>query len=161
MSEWRSISRNSFVGLGIRATTVHTMRQTGKSILIKCVWLKDIGLWCHIASEPKYYTWWFHITAHCNNDTEMSLDLERMNYKNVCAGSLKFLLFYFQPVFNSSRKLLAFVLIPVLQGQLDTFRETVWNTHRIRTQKNTVLACGVPDHMYSFPEEYGLEECGK
>ena len=59
------------------------------------------------------------------------------------------------------RNLLAFIMIPVLQKQLDTFRTVVWNVHRIRTQKDTLLPDGVPDHMYDFPEEYGLEECGK
>lgn len=59
------------------------------------------------------------------------------------------------------RKLLSYLLIPVIQRQLDVFQETVWNSHRIRTQKNTVLPDGVPDHIYNFPEEYGLEECGK
>ena len=59
------------------------------------------------------------------------------------------------------RKLLSYLLIPVIQRQLDVFQETVWNSHRNRTQKNTVLPDGVPDHIYNFPEEYGLEECGK
>ncbi|PFX28794.1 hypothetical protein AWC38_SpisGene6501 [Stylophora pistillata] len=59
------------------------------------------------------------------------------------------------------RMLLAFILIPVIQKQLDSFRETIWNTHRIRRQKNTSLPDGVSDHIYNFPQEYGLEECGK
>ncbi|KAK3744750.1 hypothetical protein QZH41_003386 [Actinostola sp. cb2023] len=46
------------------------------------------------------------------------------------------------------------------QKELDVFRETVWNTHRIRAQKDTVLPDGIPDHIYNFPEQYGLEECG-
>lgn len=37
----------------------------------------------------------------------------------------------------------------------------MWNSHRIRAQKNTVLPDGIPDHIYNFPEEYGLQECGK
>jgi hypothetical protein len=37
----------------------------------------------------------------------------------------------------------------------------VWNTHRIRQQKDTELPNGVPNHIYSFPEEYGFEDCGK
>ena len=57
--------------------------------------------------------------------------------------------------------LLAFLLTPVIQKQLDTFQDTIWNTHRIRAQKNTVLPDGVPNHIYNFPECYGLEECGK
>ena len=59
------------------------------------------------------------------------------------------------------RMLLAFFMIPLLQKELDTFKDTIWNTHRIRPQKDTVLPNGVPDHIFSFPEEYGLEESGK
>jgi hypothetical protein len=57
--------------------------------------------------------------------------------------------------------ILAFILIPLLQRELNTFKDTVWNTHRIRQQKDTELPNGVPNHIYSFPEEYGLEDCGK
>ena len=53
--------------------------------------------------------------------------------------------------------LLAFIIV---QKGLDIFRETVWNTHRIRAQKDTVLPDGVPNHIYSFPQQHGLEECG-
>ena len=52
-------------------------------------------------------------------------------------------------------------MIPILQKPLDTFKATLWNAHRIRTQKDTLLPDGVPDHIYSFPEKYGLQECGK
>ncbi|CAB3983394.1 Hypothetical predicted protein [Paramuricea clavata] len=40
--------------------------------------------------------------------------------------------------------LLAFLLIPVLQVQLDIFRETVWNSHRIPRQKDMLLPDGFP-----------------
>jgi surface polysaccharide O-acyltransferase-like enzyme len=59
------------------------------------------------------------------------------------------------------RMLIAFLMIPVLQKQLDSFKDTVWNCHRIRTQIETLLPDKVPNHMYDFPEEYGLEKCGK
>ena len=59
------------------------------------------------------------------------------------------------------RKLLSFIMVPVVQRELDTFKEMVWNSHRIRAQKDTVLPDGVPNHIYSFPQKYGLEECGK
>ena len=32
--------------------------------------------------------------------------------------------------------------------------------HRIRAQKDTALPDGVTDHIYSFPDMYGLEDCG-
>ena len=57
--------------------------------------------------------------------------------------------------------LLAFLLIPVIQKQLDSFRQVVWNTHGIKRQKDTFLHDGVPDHIYGFPEKYGLEDCGQ
>lgn len=57
--------------------------------------------------------------------------------------------------------LLAFVMIPLLQKELDTFKDTIWNTHRIRQQKDTALPHGVPDHIYNFPGEYDLEESGR
>ena len=56
--------------------------------------------------------------------------------------------------------LLAYVMIPLIQRELDTFINCIWNTHRIRKQRNTALPDGVPNHIYSFPEEYGLQECG-
>ena len=56
--------------------------------------------------------------------------------------------------------LLAFFMIPLMQRELDTFKDTVWNSHRIRQQNGTVLPAGVPDHIHSFPEEYGLDQCG-
>ena len=56
--------------------------------------------------------------------------------------------------------LLAFVMIPVLQKELDAFKDSVWNYRRIRAQRNTVLPDGAPNHMYSFPCKYGLEGCG-
>ena len=52
-------------------------------------------------------------------------------------------------------------MIPIIQKELEEFKNTVWNTHRIRFQKETVLPDGMPEHIYSFPEKYGLEECGK
>ena len=58
------------------------------------------------------------------------------------------------------RMLLAFILIPLLQKQLNIFMHTIWNTHRTRAQKDTVLPDGIPNHIYSFPEEYDMEECG-
>ena len=57
--------------------------------------------------------------------------------------------------------LLAFIMVPLVQKELDVFRETVWNTHRIRAQKDTVLPDGIPDNIYNFPEQYDLEDCGK
>lgn len=51
-------------------------------------------------------------------------------------------------------------MVPLFQNEADIFVE-MWNTHRIRAQKQTLLPDGVPNHIYAFPEEYGLHECGK
>lgn len=52
-------------------------------------------------------------------------------------------------------------MIPIVQRELDEFREVVWNSHRIRYQRDTVLPNGIPNHIFEFPEKYGLRECGK
>ena len=52
-------------------------------------------------------------------------------------------------------------MVPLVQKELDVFRETVWNTHRIRAQKDTNLPVGIPNHIHNFPEQYGLEQCGR
>ena len=60
--------------------------------------------------------------------------------------------------FFSLRQLLAYLMIPIIQKQLEIFK--VWNSHRIRAQRDTRSPDGVPNHIYAFPEEYGLEDCG-
>ena len=52
-------------------------------------------------------------------------------------------------------------MIPLIQQQLDEFKDLVWNPHRIRYQKHTLMADGIPNHIYDFPERYGLAQCGK
>ena len=56
--------------------------------------------------------------------------------------------------------MLAYVDIPVLQKELDTFRIYVWNNHRVHKQKGKQLPSGVPEHIYHCPEQYGGEKCG-
>ena len=56
--------------------------------------------------------------------------------------------------------MLAYIYIPVLQKELDVFRLSVWNSHRIRKQAKKELPTGVPKHIYHCPEEYGSEKCG-
>lgn len=58
------------------------------------------------------------------------------------------------------RHLLAFVFIPVIQKEMDIFREMIWNSHRVRAQKEAQMPKGIPNHLYSFPETYGAQECG-
>lgn len=59
-----------------------------------------------------------------------------------------------------ARYLLAFVFIPVIQKEMGIFRETVWNSHRIRKQKDAQLPKGIPNHVYHFPEKYGADDGG-
>lgn len=59
------------------------------------------------------------------------------------------------------RSLLAYVMIPSIQRELDEFKDIVWNTHRIRHQKNTFMPDGIPQHIFAFPANYGLEKCGE
>ena len=59
------------------------------------------------------------------------------------------------------RMLLSYIYIPVLGSELKEFIAYVWNSHRIRAQKDTFLPAGIPDHIYAFPEHYDLEHCGK
>lgn len=56
--------------------------------------------------------------------------------------------------------MLAYVYIPVIQKELDVFRVSVWNAHRIRKQKEKELPVGVPEHIYTCPERHGGEKCG-
>ena len=59
------------------------------------------------------------------------------------------------------RKILAFIMIPVIQREINIFKDKIWNVHRIRQQKDTILPAGVPNHIYDFPENYGLKNHGK
>ncbi|XP_044165295.1 uncharacterized protein LOC122949237 isoform X1 [Acropora millepora] len=61
---------------------------------------------------------------------------------------------------DNDRKMLAYVYIPVIQKELDVFRISVWNAHRIRKQKEKELPVGVPEHIYTCPERHGGEKCG-
>jgi len=59
--------------------------------------------------------------------------------------------------------MLAYVYIPVIQKELDVFRVSVWNSHRIhriRKQKKKELPVGVPEHIYTCPGKYDGEKCG-
>ena len=57
--------------------------------------------------------------------------------------------------------MLAFIYIPILQKEIDIFRETVWNNHRVRCQKDAQMPKGIPTDLFSFPERYDAEDCGK
>lgn len=62
---------------------------------------------------------------------------------------------------ETDRLLLAYIMIPIVQREVNTFVDVVWNCHRIREQRDSFLPDGVPNHIYSFPDKYGLEDCGR
>jgi hypothetical protein len=64
-------------------------------------------------------------------------------------------------IFFTFRDLLAFVFIPVIKREVEIFYNDIWNTHRIRQQKDALMPKGVPDHMFNFPTVYGAEDHGK
>ena len=51
-------------------------------------------------------------------------------------------------------------MIPVLTRETSVFVD-LWNSHRIRKQKDVILPGGVPNHIFDFPEEYDLVDSGK
>ena len=57
--------------------------------------------------------------------------------------------------------MLAFIYIPILQKEMDIFRDTIWNNHRVRCQKDAQMPKGIPTHLFSFPECYDAEDCGE
>lgn len=66
---------------------------------------------------------------------------------------------YYDPHNAHHRQLMTYVFTPVIQRECDSFVSN-WNTHRIREQKNLLLPTGIPNHMFSFPEQYGGMQCG-
>ena len=54
---------------------------------------------------------------------------------------------------------MAYLMIPLIQREILTFVD-LWNSHPIRKQTGVVLPEGIPNHLYDFPEDYGLENCG-
>ena len=52
-----------------------------------------------------------------------------------------------------------YVLLPIIHRECGTFFD-LWNSHGIRSQNNLELPNGVPNHMFSFPEQYGGTQKG-
>ena len=65
----------------------------------------------------------------------------------------------YEPHSALDRQLLAYVFIPVVQRECDIFVR-YWNSHRIRGQDQLEIPAGVPDHIFSFPEQYGGTNMG-
>ena len=52
-----------------------------------------------------------------------------------------------------------YVYIPIVQRECNTFVD-YWNSHRIRAQEKLEIPTGIPNHMFSFPENYGATNKG-
>lgn len=96
------------------------------------------------------------VVKHCIRSTYMySMEFSKAVHLQLSQAKLRLYALLFD------RLLLAYLMIPIVQREVNTFIDVVWNSHRIREQKNTFLPDGVPNHIYSFPDKYGLEECGR
>ena len=49
----------------------------------------------------------------------------------------------------NQRHALAYVFLPIIQREFDTFAD-LWNSHRIRSQNNLEPPNGVANHMFPF-----------
>ena len=65
----------------------------------------------------------------------------------------------YDPHVALDRQLLAYVFRPIVQRECDIF-VNYWNFHRIRGQDELEIPAGVPDHMFSFLEQYGGTNMG-
>ena len=59
----------------------------------------------------------------------------------------------YDPNSSHDRQLIAYVYIPIVQRECNIFID-YWNSHRIRVQEKLEIPTGVPNHMFSFPENY-------
>ena len=60
----------------------------------------------------------------------------------------------YNPYNMNQRYALTYVILPIIQQEFDTFVD-LWNSHRIKSQNNLELLKGLPNHMFSFAEQYG------
>ena len=51
-------------------------------------------------------------------------------------------------------------MIPIIQREIDSFKDYIWNSHRIRAQKDTQLPNRVPNHINDFSKKYSLQNKG-
>ena len=54
----------------------------------------------------------------------------------------------------NQRHALAYVFSVIIQRECDMFVD-LWNSYKIRTQNNLELANGIPNNIFSFPEQCG------
>lgn len=97
---------------------------------------------------------------HLTSIIDLTLNLCPTCILNTCHKYVSWICISYLMSLYSSRHLLAFIFIPVIQKEMDIFRETVWNAHRVRSQKDAATPKGIPYHLYSFPDQYNADECG-
>lgn len=66
---------------------------------------------------------------------------------------------HYDPEDEDDRNILAFIYIPIVQREVNIFIE-LWNNSRTRFQKNTLMPDGIPNFIYTNPEEYGMVDQG-
>ena len=65
----------------------------------------------------------------------------------------------YDPNCNHDRQLIAYVYIPIVQRECNTFVD-YWNSHRICVQEKLEIPTDIPNHMFSFPKNYGATNKG-
>ena len=98
------------------------------------------------STANKIESWWKHLHERMEKDIKKIL-LDLKNNGN------------YDPEKEEDRNLLAYLCVPVLQRECNLF-VSVWNSHRIRKQKNIALPYGIPDHIFNCPEQYGCSDQG-
>ena len=48
----------------------------------------------------------------------------------------------------------SYISLCVIQKEMTIFRETAWNSHRVRHQRDAQMPKGIPSNLYSFPEQW-------
>ena len=105
---------------------------------------------------PSLYieVWFCKFEPKCHNFVRVS-SLLCLNYVLFKQNNINQMQHYFL------KKLLVFIMVPPIQRTVDIFKDNVWNIHPIRDQKGVHLPSDAPNHIYNFPEEYNLLQCGK
>ena len=98
------------------------------------------------STSNKIERWWKDLHERMEKDLKQQLNHLLLSKK-------------YDPSSSSDRKLLAYIFIPVLQRECDTFCR-MWNSHRVRHQAGLELPTGVPNHIFAFPEKYGGKDKG-
>lgn len=113
-------------------------------------WLKDQA---HYDPNDEVDRLVFHSNRFFLSSKYTNTKSDYVNYNIRYTAKTSIFVFIFVYILNCPRMLLAFIMVPVVQKEVDSFKDTVWNTHRIRAQRNTILPDGIPNHIHSFPEQ--------